>query len=274
MHPLAVSLAGFGCMFCLVCILWDRAAQAGDRTAQRLSGETGKKETLPEAAARVMQDLTAKGSKLAQWLIGAAIAVAAVVILQRLAEHYGLKKPLILAGVIVASGWLVMKFMAERRRSQWIREINYGLIDVLDMWILCLDAGMSFQGALARVAQDLELARPALRQELQLTLQEMLAGCPRDEALKNLARRCEGAGEMSALVAHIIQAEKMGSSVTKTLQVCANSLRFNRYQDMRQWVLGIPVKLAFPLIFCILPCLLIIISAPALLRMYEVLSRH
>jgi tight adherence protein C len=164
--------------------------------------------------------------------------------------------------------------MADRRRQRWIREINYGLIDVLDMWILCLDAGMSFQGALARVAQDLELARPALRQELQVTLQEMLAGCPRDEALKHLARRCDGAGEMSALVAHIIQAEKMGSSVTKTLQVCANSLRFNRYQDMRQWVLGIPVKLAFPLIFCILPCLLIIISAPALLRMYEVLSRQ
>jgi tight adherence protein C len=133
---------------------------------------------------------------------------------------------------------------------------------------------MSFQAALTRVADDDELIRPGLRRELQLTLQEMAAGCPRDEAMKHLARRCADVNEISGLVSHIIQAERLGGSIGKTLQVCANSLRFNRFQDMKEWVQKMPVKLAFPLIFCILPCLLIVIGGPALIRLFEVLGRH
>lgn len=174
----------------------------------------------------------------------------------------------VLAGAVFGAG-----LWRRWRQQWWTKEISHGLIDLLDLWILCLDAGMSFQAALARAAQDNQLARPLLRRELALTHQEMMAGLPSEEALRNLVKRCRGATELSALVSHIIQSEKLGGSIAKTLQVYANSLRFNRYQDMKESVQKMPAKLAFPLVFCILPCLLIVIAGPAMLRLHDVLSR-
>jgi tight adherence protein C len=258
MGALAVSLASFGCIFCFVCVAWER-------TAKRRPAAWGRPARVNEAAS----------GSIPLWALAAPAAIFALTwTIQHAGGGAGIRVPLLWSLGTAAAVWGWTGARAWHRQQAWKREITNGLIDVLDLWILCLDAGMSFQAALARVTQDAELARPALRRELQVTLQEILAGCPRDEAMKNMARRCPGIPELSGLVSHIVQAEKLGSSFTKTLQICANTLRFNRYQDMKQQVQVMPVKLAFPLIFCILPCLLIVISGPALVRLFEVLSRQ
>lgn len=258
MSALAVSLAGFGCVFCFICVLWDRLTQPA---------------SSQPAAAQATAAKTARGSSkllraLGTVLAALALAAGAVWVLHRV----GVPRSAGLLVVAAAGAWLLVRLWTGYRQRQWRQQIASGLIDVLDLWILCLDAGMSFQAALARVTQGVELARPALRRQLQIALQEMLAGAPRADALKHLARRCQGVPELSGLVAHIVQAEKLGGSLTQTLQVCANTLRFNRHQDLRQQVQEMPVKLAFPLVFCILPCLLIVISAPALIRLFEMLG--
>ncbi len=173
-----------------------------------------------------------------------------------------------------AGAWIVVRCWAKWHARRWTEELYHGLIDVLDLWVLCLDAGMSFQAALARVAQDQRLAAPALREELQLTNQEILAGCPREQALRNLSRRCGSSIELRALVSHIVQSEKLGSSLARTLRVYASTLRFNRHQDMKERIQQLPVKLAFPLVFLILPCLFVVILGPAMLRIYQVLGNR
>ena len=84
----------------------------------------------------------------------------------------GLGSQHLASGVVIgtfAGAWLGWRLCRRWQRHWWAREISHGLIDLLDLWIMCLDAGMSFQAALARAAQDSEFAQPVLRRELQLT---------------------------------------------------------------------------------------------------------
>ena len=179
-----------------------------------------------------------------------------------------------LGGLIAAwvGMWLTANAWKRIRVKRWAEDISNGLIDVIDHWVLCLGSGMSFQTAMVRVTQDTELTSPALRRELQLTHQEMMAGCPRDEALRHLARRCGGSSDLRTLVSHIVQSERLGSSLAQTLRVHAQSLRFKRTQDTKELIQKLPVKMAFPLIFCILPSLFVVILGPAVLRLFSIFS--
>ena len=184
--------------------------------------------------------------------------------------------PLVALRAPIAWGAMKLAAMGWHRWhvQRWTEEINNSLIDVLDLWVLCLGSGMSFQASLVRVAQDTALTSRALRDELQLTHQEMLAGCPRDEALRRLVRRCGDLPDMRTLVAHIIQSERLGSSLAQTLKVHAASLRFNRAQDTKELIQKLPVKMAFPLVFCILPALFVVIIGPGVLRLFAIFANQ
>ncbi|MBI3616343.1 MAG: type II secretion system F family protein [Candidatus Omnitrophica bacterium] len=156
-----------------------------------------------------------------------------------------------------------------RFRQEKIKE---GLTLALDLWSLCLGAGMSFQGALVRVIQEPDLIHPTLHKELLLTNDEILAGCPREDALKNLARRCGDISELRVLVSHVIQSERLGTSLAQTLQSYADSLRFKQRQDIKEAIQKLPVKLTFPLIFFILPALFVVLLGPAALQLFSLFS--
>jgi len=113
-----------------------------------------------------------------------------------------------------------------------------------------------------------------LHQQLQLTHQALLAGASREDALRYFARRCGDLSEVRSLVAHITHAERLGSSLAQTLKVYAQNLRFKRGQDAREWIQKLPVKLAVPLVFCVLPALLVIIAGPAVLQVLKALSHQ
>ena len=150
--------------------------------------------------------------------------------------------------------------------------IKTGLIDLLDMWVLCLGAGMSFQSSLIRVASEPDLIDPVLRRELLLTNEEINAGCSREQALKNFSRRCGDGSEIKGLVFHIIQSERFGNSLTQTLKTYSDTLRFKRREDVKELIQKLPVKLAFPLVFFILPALFVVILGPAALQLSVILS--
>ena len=170
--------------------------------------------------------------------------------------------------------WLTVRYWVGWHVRRWKDEINNNVIDVIDLWALCLGAGMSFSSALVRVTQDTELSAPALREELQLTNQEMLAGSPRDEALRHLVRRCGDSPDLRGLVSHIIQSEKLGSSLRDTLRIYAETLRFKRTQDTKELMQTLSVKLTFPLIFFILPALFVVILGPSMIQIYEMFIAH
>jgi len=204
----------------------------------------------------------------------AVAAIASAAAASRLLIRW-LPLPLISPCVLVAA-WLgmclAMRGWLHGYAQQRAQQINDGLINVLDLWVLCLGAGMSFQSAFVKVSQDVSLTTRVLHEELQLTNEEMLAGCPREEALRHLVRRCGDLLALRVLVAHIIQAERMGSSLAQTLKAYAESLRFNRRQEASEMIQKLPVKLAFPLIFFIFPTLLIVILGPSAIRLLTLLA--
>lgn len=169
------------------------------------------------------------------------------------------------AGLYLPNIWLKLK--VNRRR----REIVNAMPDVLDLLVVCVEAGMGLDQALARVGNEMRLTSPVLASELRTVILELRAGKPRSDALRNLAARV-GVDDVTSLVTLIVQADAFGTSVAQTLRVYSDALRTTRYQRAEEIAAKMPVKILFPLIFFILPSLFVAIMGPAGLKLMSAFS--
>jgi tight adherence protein C len=150
-------------------------------------------------------------------------------------------------------------------------EIQHALPDSLDLMVVCVEAGLGLDAAMAKVAQEINLGSPELSGELRLVNQEIRAGAPRIDALRNLARRT-GVQDVQSLVAVLVQADRLGTSIATALRAQSDSLRVRRRQRAEEMAHKTGVKLVFPLVMCIFPGLLVILLAPAMLKVIKSLS--
>jgi tight adherence protein C len=125
--------------------------------------------------------------------------------------------------------------------------------------------------AVARTAKEMQLRSPVLADELGLIGIELRMGATRERALRNLAART-GVEEVSLFVAMILQADRFGTSIAEALRVHAEELRIRRRLRAEEQAAKIPLKLLFPLIFCIFPSLLLVLLGPAFIQIYRTLS--
>lgn len=151
------------------------------------------------------------------------------------------------------------------------RDIQKHLPDTLDLLTLCLEAGLSFDSSLLKVAEEQERVSPNISREFKMTNQEILAGRSRKAALANLAERTN-VDEIRTLVGAIQQSIKLGTSLIKTLRTQASTTRKKKREQIRATIMKTPVKLIFPLIFLIFPTLMIVILAPSLVNTFRHLS--
>jgi tight adherence protein C len=159
---------------------------------------------------------------------------------------------------------LILKDALERRR----KTIFDGLPDALDLMTICMEAGLSLEGALARVAEEIAGTQPLIASELQLVVLEMRAGRGRETALRNLAKR-NSVEELESLVAALVQAEQFGVSVADSLRTHSDALRNKRKQKAEEQAATVGTRLTFPLMVCILPTLLIVVVGPAVLKLVD-----
>lgn len=150
------------------------------------------------------------------------------------------------------------------------REIFESFPDAIDLMTVCVEAGLGLDAALSRVGEEMHLTSPTLAEELHLVNLELRAGSTRERALRNLALRT-GVDEVDMLVAMLVQADRFGTSVADSLRVHSDSLRTKRRQRAEEAAARIPVKLLFPLIFCIFPSMLLVLLGPAFISIYRVL---
>lgn len=170
------------------------------------------------------------------------------------------------AGVGYYSPNLVLARAAARRQ----REIFENFPDALDLLTVCVEAGLSLERALAKVAGEIHIKSVALAQELQLVLMEMRAGFSKEKALRNLALR-SGVEDVDTLVAMLIQSERFGTSMGDSLRVHSDNLRHKRTLAAEESAAKISLKLLFPLIFCIFPTLMLVLLGPAAMQVMRVL---
>lgn len=157
------------------------------------------------------------------------------------------------------------------RQSQRHGEIQSSLPDALDLMVVCVEAGLGLGAALQRVGLEIRLASVALSDELALVNSEMQTGVSRTDALRNLAERT-GVEDLYSLVAMLIQTDRLGSSVAASLRAHADSMRTRRRQRAEELARKASIKLAFPLVFLILPALLVCILGPAGIQLLKALS--
>ncbi len=159
-----------------------------------------------------------------------------------------------------------------RRAQNRQREIFEAFPDAVDLLVVCVEAGLGLDAAIARTAQDMEKRSTALAEELQLINVEMRVGASRERALRNFASR-SGVEEISSFVAMMLQADRFGTGVGKSLRVQSDALRVKRRQRAEEEAAKLPLKMLFPLIFLIFPSLLLVLIGPSLLHVVATLTQ-
>jgi tight adherence protein C len=195
------------------------------------------------------------------------IALAAVAFLA-VVSLLGLRKGAMFAVAAAVQGYLVPGFIVARRIRLRKKQIENGLPDALDLLIVSLEAGLAIDQALLKSAEELEIAYPALSQELHLVNIETRAGKPRLEALKNFAKRSK-VDDVRALVAMLVQTDRFGTSVAQALRTHAEVARVKRRQRAEEKAAKLSVKLIFPLVFCLLPAFFVISVGPAIIKFVD-----
>jgi tight adherence protein C len=166
-----------------------------------------------------------------------------------------------LVAVGSALGWFGPSMWIYQKGYDRSEQIRRGLPDAMDLLTISVEAGLSFDAAMAQVARKTE---GPLAKELARVLQEMQIGTGRTDALRGLGDRTD-VSELKSFVGSMVQADSLGIPVASVLRVQAKEMRIKRSQLAEERAQKVPVKILFPLIFCIMPCLFIVILGPAVI---------
>ena len=182
-------------------------------------------------------------------------------------ENRTLLLAFLVAGIL---GFLLPDFALRRRIRKRQEEITDSLPDGLDLLVVCVEAGLGLNAAFVKITEEFRLSSPALSEEFDIVNREMVAGKPRQEALRALSERT-GVEDVKSLVAMLIQTEKLGTSLAQSLRVHSDSLRLRRRQRAEEAAAKTTIKLVFPLVFLMFPALFIVILGPGVLQIIKVL---
>jgi len=173
-----------------------------------------------------------------------------------------------MAGVLF--GFLLPDMWLRGRVRNRKEEFEGALPDGMDLLSVCVDAGLGLNSSFVKLAEEFQLTCPALSEEFDIVNREMVAGKPRQDALRALADRT-GVEDVKSFVAMLIQTEKLGTSVSKSLRVHADSLRTKRRQRAEEAAAKTTIKLVFPLVLLLFPALFIVILGPGFIQVFRVL---
>ena len=161
---------------------------------------------------------------------------------------------------------IVLLFLIRRRK----REIFDHFADTADLMLVCVEAGMSLDAALTKVAEEMKMTSVALAEELHLTNLEMRAGGTREKSLRNLGKRT-GVEEISTFATMLVQADRFGTSIGESLRVFSDDLRHKRQTRAEEAAAKVPTKMLFPLVLFVFPSIIMVIMGPAVIQIIRTL---
>lgn len=170
---------------------------------------------------------------------------------------------LVLIAALPGLSWTLPDFWLSRRVQERRRRLQKALPDALDLLSVSVEAGLGFDGAMQKVAE--KFPEP-ISSEFQAYLKEIRLGHSRAEALRNLADRSD-LPDLRTFVAAVLQADQLGSSISRVLRIQADSLREKRRQRAEEQAMKAPVKMLLPLVLFIFPTIFIVVLGPAAIRL-------
>jgi tight adherence protein C len=204
----------------------------------------------------------------AKYFNGAKFLLPLVLCLIALVSGLGSLSPFFVYAVCLGLGYLAPDFWLGRKIKQRQSKIRRGLPDVLDLLVICIEAGLSLDQGTVRTSEELTHAQPELCDELNVVVLEQRAGRPRQDTWKHMSDRVD-VDCVRNLVSMLVQAEQFGTSIGKTLRTHSDTLRTQRIQQVEEQAAKTTIKLIFPLVFFIFPSLFLVVLGPAVLIMMD-----
>lgn len=201
--------------------------------------------------------------KMVQWIL--MIAIPGFLLMICLAGNASAGRTILLLviGFVFAAylphAFLKMKISARAKSA--VKELS----DFVDLLAVSMEAGLGFDQALSKIVLK---KQGVLSEEFQRCLEELRLGKTRREALSGVRDRLD-VDDIKMLVGNIIQAEQLGVGLVQILRVQAEEVRSRRKQRAEEKAMKAPVKMLFPLVLFIFPCIFIILLGPVLLQMME-----
>jgi tight adherence protein C len=204
---------------------------------------------------------------------GSKFVIPIVLCAVALVSGLGALSPFFVYTLCLGLGYLGPDFWLGRMIKKRQAKIRRGLPDVLDLLVICIEAGLSLDQSVVRTTEELSLAQPAVCDELDIVVLEQRAGLPRADAWKHFADRTD-VESVRNLVSVLVQSEKFGTSIAKTLRVHSDTLRTQRRQKVEEQAAKTTVKLVFPLVFFIFPSLFLVTLGPAAITVMESFNKY
>lgn len=173
-------------------------------------------------------------------------------------------------GLLVLIGFYGPPFILSRRIAARQQAMREGFPHALDMMQVAIEAGLGFDSALARVAEELQQAHPILAEEFAIVGLELRGGRTRDDVLSGLARRT-GVVEIASFTTVIQQSVRFGTNIADALRVYASEMRFKRQMDAEERANKLPVKMSGVLALLMLPAMLTLALGPVVIRAIRIL---
>lgn len=180
----------------------------------------------------------------------------------------GNENKVIFSLVLGVFGGFLPWFILCRKVTERFNTIRKQLPDIMDLLVVSVEAGLSFDMAMLKVAEKFP---GHLGEEFNKTLGEMRMGMNRKEALRSMTKRVM-VPELSTMINAVIQSDQLGSSMAGVLRIQADMIRTLYQQRIEEKAMKAPIKLLFPLIFFIFPSMFVVLLGPAFISIMKVLG--
>lgn len=184
---------------------------------------------------------------------------------------FAISQTIMVFGALMVVGYFAPIYYLHKRANRRQKDIARQLSDVLDLLVVCVEAGLGLFEAIKIVGDETERQGQAIGTELALVSVEVGAGGSLGQALRNLAER-KAVGDIRPLAATLIQSEQLGSQVGPALRSSSDSLRAKRRFRAEEAAQKSTIKILFPLVLFILPAMLIVLLAPVMIQAVRTLS--
>lgn len=173
--------------------------------------------------------------------------------------------------ILAAVGYLGPDLWLERKIKSRRHKIHRSMPDAIDLLVICVDAGLGLDQAMLRVGQELAVSHPEIHKEFLQINREQRAGRPRLEAWQGMAERTQ-LPDIQNFVSMLTQTERFGTPIARALNTFSDNMRLQRKQAAEEKAAKTSVKLLFPLVLFIFPCIFIVLLGPAGISIIKVFS--
>ena len=181
------------------------------------------------------------------------------------------KFALLMAMIALPLGWIIPDYWLTKKWKKRQSALRRALPDVLDMLVVCTEAGLGLNAGIQRIALEMDIQHPELADELKTTMLHMGAGMDNRTALQELAQRT-GLDEMRALVSTLQQAMRYGTSIAVTLRAFAEEMRNKRLEYAQEQAAKVSVKMLLPIALFMLPAVMLVVMGPPMIKLLESLG--